>query len=73
MLFGYLDIWTLGLGVIVFLVVKFYLETRKPKEMPPGPMTWPFIGNLNHIYNGDRFHMKAFGMGKRFNGMFSKF
>ncbi|XP_038051667.1 cytochrome P450 2J6-like [Patiria miniata] len=48
-----LDVRSLLLGIAVFLVVLRFL--RRPRNLPPGPWGWPFLGNLPQLtwYGGE--------------------
>ncbi|XP_021016868.1 cytochrome P450 2J3-like [Mus caroli] len=37
---------TLLLAAVTFMLLAYYLKTRRPKNYPPGPWRLPFVGNL---------------------------
>ncbi|XP_072040944.1 cytochrome P450 2J4-like [Amphiura filiformis] len=41
------DIRTILVCVVAFLVISWW--TRKPKNLPPGPWTWPILGSLPNL------------------------
>ncbi|XP_038051662.1 cytochrome P450 2J2-like [Patiria miniata] len=50
-----LDVRTILLGIAVFLVVLRFL--RRPRNPPPGPWGWPFLGNLPQLMlSGGEMH-----------------
>ena len=44
--------WLTDIRTIILCVVVFYLIsrwTRKPKNLPPGPWSWPILGSLPNL------------------------
>lgn len=39
--------------LLVFLLVSDYMKRRKPKDFPPGPFSFPFLGNMEFIIAKD--------------------
>ncbi|POI20481.1 hypothetical protein CIB84_015773, partial [Bambusicola thoracicus] len=39
--------------LLVFLLVYDYMKKRKPKDFPPGPFSFPFVGNMQFIIAKD--------------------
>ena len=63
---------TVFLIFIVIILMKLFMTGRRPKGMPPGPATWPFLGNLNLICWDKKYHLKMKKLGDKYNGIFSK-
>ena len=70
-----LDITTLVILVIVFVLTYLYLKARVPKGLPPGPKGWPFIGHLDLIYYGNekKMHVLTADWGKQYGGLYSMY
>ncbi|XP_072199110.1 cytochrome P450 2J2-like [Excalfactoria chinensis] len=39
--------------LLVFLLVSDYMKRRKPKDFPPGPFSFPFVGNVQMMFAKD--------------------
>lgn len=39
--------------LLVFLLVSDYMKKRKPKDFPPGPFSFPFLGNVQFMFAKD--------------------
>lgn len=39
--------------LFVFLLVSDYMKRRKPKDFPPGPFSFPFLGNVQFMFAKD--------------------
>jgi len=39
--------------LLVFLLVSDYMKRRKPKDFPPGPFSFPFLGNVQFMFAKD--------------------
>ena len=44
----YIDSRTFLLCAIVFLVISWWIR-RQPRNLPPGPWTWPILGSLPNL------------------------
>ena len=68
-----MDLLTILLLLVITILIKMLLKGRKPKGMPPGPRTWPFLGNLNLLFHRDDIHVITAELGKKYDGMFSEY
>ncbi|XP_072348268.1 cytochrome P450 2J2-like [Scyliorhinus torazame] len=44
--FRWLDLQTLLMFLLVFLLVTMVIQTRRTSELPPGPSPWSLLGNI---------------------------
>eukprot|EP00058_Branchiostoma_floridae_P019889 XP_002605379.1 hypothetical protein BRAFLDRAFT_278496 [Branchiostoma floridae] len=49
-LFSYLNLQTCVILGVVFLLAYWYLRTRAPTNLPPGPWAWPGLGNVLQMF-----------------------
>ncbi|XP_033120100.1 steroid 17-alpha-hydroxylase/17,20 lyase-like [Anneissia japonica] len=62
---------SLLLAVVLFLITWIYMNIRRPTGMPPGPTTYPIIGNVS-IFLGKTPPQKIFrGMTKKYGPIIS--
>ena len=64
---------TLCISLLLTTLIYAYFKTRRPPGMPPGPSTYPFIGNFNLVYNNHQFHETLHRLAKEYGPFFSKF
>ena len=67
-----MDIWTVVLIIVIAILIRLLRMGRRPDGMPPGPRTWPFIGNLNWLFHKPDIHVITAELGKQYGGMFSE-
>ncbi|KAF3615418.1 hypothetical protein FXO38_35129 [Capsicum annuum] len=48
-----MDPWSIILTILMFLLSFFYFfsNSKTKKKLPPGPFTFPFVGNLQLLRN----------------------
>ena len=64
---------TLCISLLLTTLIYAYFKTRRPPGMPPGPSTYPFIGNFNLVYGNHQFHETLHRLAKEYGPFFSKF
>ena len=66
--------------IAIFVCIAFYVVSKLrqlghvPKGFPPpGPKSWPFFGNLGLLDASASFHVTTKTLGKKYDGLFSKY
>ncbi|KAJ7993458.1 hypothetical protein DPEC_G00272640 [Dallia pectoralis] len=68
--FEWLDIKTILIFLIVFLVFADILKNRTPKHFPPGPWSWPFVGNM-FLFDQRKIHLQFDECAKKYGKIFT--
>ncbi|XP_078093588.1 cytochrome P450 2D6-like [Mustelus asterias] len=66
----WLDLQTLLIFLVVFLLVTVIIQARKSNHLPPGPSPWSPHGNIFHPYRNDP-HIHATKLSKKYGDMFT--
>ena len=67
----YIDTSTVLIFLIVFLCALWLLSSSDgPTNWPPGPKTWPLIGNAYLFWNNDQLYLNFVELGKKYGEIF---
>ena len=45
--------WNLSFILVSLVLTFFWVRSRRPVDIPPGPRPFPFIGNLTSLFGSD--------------------
>lgn len=71
----YLDVRTLLIGTVVFLLLSWLIYREPRKNLPPGPVGWPVLGYIPNLavlaLSGQLPHVVLANLGRRYGNVFS--
>ncbi|XP_050994272.1 cytochrome P450 2J3-like isoform X2 [Labeo rohita] len=68
--YEWIDIKTILLFSLVFLLLSAYRKNKVPKNFPPGPWSLPIIGDLHHI-DHKKIHLQLEKFAKQYGNILS--
>ena len=67
----YIDTSTVLIFLVVFLCALWLLSSSDgPTNWPPGPKTWPLIGNADLFWNNDQLYLNFVELAKKYGEIF---
>ncbi|XP_063056816.1 cytochrome P450 2J4-like [Engraulis encrasicolus] len=66
-----IDVKSVLLFVLIFLLLLDYFKNKPPKNFPPGPRSLPFVGHLHHLTDFSKVHLEFAKFAEKYGPVFN--